>query len=575
MQIESVSQQLTSEQVQPEVKQTKEPLKITALGYVPFVLVGVITVLVQAFKPTNTLGPGIGVAASFLGLVIWYVILTLIARGAFHIFRRSQKAGNIAFASLPTLALVSGLVVGVTQGGWRKNVDTQLQAMDVQSKQVAASGDLGAQADYSKQVAEKTRALAEQGSGNERASLLALSKVAEYSASLLEAYSKAAAPVLDPVFLSGAAIKTTEDCDRRIAALDAARRANAVLRDKQSKMFETVADIAAGEGLNREQVLHDVRLAFPPHRHAALLRVRDTDDELYVALQGQFQLLRESMGRWHYDTLQGQMLFEDDEVMQRYNEYANRIVSVAKEQESLTQIAAGLDTRPDWTSKENADAAQVRSAANDPAIHNASDMKTPEGRDAVALQALTTASRRLDELAERANGFDSRLRGYQYYGSFARREQFKAFDSVLKQYVEARIAYRAELAAMPEKLRAELLKVGFSAAEATTRTEELYGAAQTKAVVDYYDRDIQLSKAIQAEANYLETTFGAWKFSRSNGGIRFTDAAKQKHYDRLSETNSNATKNLELARLVVAGMIEAKDKAANTTQMAEIPDPKF
>lgn len=515
-----------------------------------FMAIGLLMAIVDVIKEP-TAKNSVQIAAGALGFLLLFLIAKFIAWVAFRVHNNSQKTGNGVFALLCTAFLIYTILTAVS--GARRGLDSATAAqLNAQARTVqeAIASDSPDQAVVEmKRMAEQLRSASDKSGAMDQKVMRAFARNVEKAASAQTAYQSVVEEShrsLIEMHLRG----TAESCDNYIQAVNAARRANAAFLTFLNERIAAIPTELVAAGMSQAEVNEMLTARGISKSHQASLRSVEIDDEALRLEIARAELLRAAIGQWHWDDASGTMIISDDDTLARYSSILAQQQLASQEQESVNRIIAGLpplDPNAKKQAKTDSSAAeQVRIAASNPSSQ-AANATTPQARAELAATVCDAAMARMTECLARFDAASERLGKYQSFYGFTRQGQFKAYTSVLEQYIAALVALRDETATLSTTVEQALLNAGFSQAEAAKYVDEY--VVPDLAPMSLALRDAQISHAqhVAREAEHLSARIGQWTLHKQSGTARFVDAKQQAEYQKLIKAQQAAERSTDRA----------------------------
>jgi hypothetical protein len=286
------------------------------------------------------IGRGVG---SLLGIF-------LLAAAAWRVCGRSAVAGNLAFVLLLLAQVGVGLnsiQTAKANANQIKHVERQTEVLRQELKtQVQSDDGLVASASTVKSLEKYAAALdeaSEKMEGPDARFARVISDMTSQDAAMVKRYADALERLTDAGGGDPSTLGSRKEIDSRLALLRDLDKQNdnlvAHTRARRAKyrtamLKEAFTEGEAGQFLNQ---------AVPNSMTQLTLAIRKTDTEMFAAMRGQMEILRDSMGHWQADPSTLNVYFDEsvpDATLDKYSELGQTIQTAGARQLELQRSLA-------------------------------------------------------------------------------------------------------------------------------------------------------------------------------------------------------------------------------------------
>ena len=162
-----------------------------------------------------------------------------------------------------------------------------------------------------------------------------------------QAYTRAVGEFFDSPASHFSNVATPEELDERRARVDALDMANQHLIDRYNRLEDDVERLLIEhqvDAVQRAAFLKGFRNS-RARQNESVLRIRDLDTQVYALLRARIDLLHDEWGRWQVDD-QGVLIWETEDLLDRYRAIQAAISELASEQIKLQQELLSLPSTP-------------------------------------------------------------------------------------------------------------------------------------------------------------------------------------------------------------------------------------
>jgi hypothetical protein len=322
-------------------------------SFVPFAVLATLAV-VGILVRRDALGTGVQavgrIAAGFVGIAFWFLVVIAIAYVVYRLAGRSKLAGSITFAGLPVLAIVvvSALVwTAVVRSPGAQALPTPSAGVVAPSEQAKRFNQAMREADHKGlmqallEIERDGLEREKRGSDADRLRGKVQRTWAQRTRDMLQNYRAAQLPLGDESFHDLTLLKQDGDYARRVEQIERAREANAVYTTVARELDAWVANEFAKAGASGYNAKRDFEGAEASRKISALNRVRELDDEILGAMKQRLLLLQRNGPWWHHEAGSKTIGFEDLRTLEQYNTIQERIEYFVKEQDRAQEEALG------------------------------------------------------------------------------------------------------------------------------------------------------------------------------------------------------------------------------------------
>ncbi len=208
----------------------------------------------------------------------------------------------------------------------------QLESSDsVKTDEIRDAGDRG--------VALIERA-AQRATGKERTVMLVLADVAREMSSKNTKYAETTDKFFDAGGFAIEASDSKEGLVQRKAILDDLTQQNQQITEMFEQLEQNVMDRLVSNGLTKVEANNHAKVIASQTNANLVLQIREQDARSFEAGKDLFNLGIERWSEWHVDDASGQMVFDNDEDVERFNAAWSTIDDAAAKQIQLQKDVA-------------------------------------------------------------------------------------------------------------------------------------------------------------------------------------------------------------------------------------------
>ncbi len=508
-----------------------------------------------------------------LGTFFWLCIAWLVYR----VTGRKQRAGNWTLGIVSSLLLLGLLFPSIKNKRVSKADQAQLQSQ-TEAFQAAA----GANDDPTKAIAEMQRLantmrdVSGRVDGVSQRALQAMARTLDRNAAAAASYQQ----VVDNFTEAELAMKVAGTAEACAAFQETAKAAKRAAQEFKRFVEQTPAQLRTdllAAGATEAEVQSELGNATIAQRFGSAIRYLELEIEGYDLYIAQAEVLRNAVGSWSYDVTADKLVIDDDGSFERYRALSQQLALTAEEAITAHRASLGLpplDPNAKVATKPEVDAAaaQVQAAAAQPGLQVA-QTQSDEERETLKHQVLLAAAVPANEANARLAAVDARLQKYDSFYTFKREGQFKAYLSVLDQYLSAQRNVRKTTQELNAALRKGMLDAGFPEAEAIAAADDVIPPPTLSSELARYDARIEHAQLVADEARYLSGKMGQWTINKQKGEARFADAKRQTEYQAILKKQADALAKHKLATTRLQKAWNAWEMNKHEAAQAATPAP--
>jgi len=277
------------------------------------------------------------------------VVSLLLGWIGFHVCRRSNVIGNVLFCLVMVLTMAAPhLNTARNQSAMEQLRDQNVASLDELEKQLLSSDTTQpVLANWDRQI-KAALDTARRSSGSQAEALKASAQVMVNLRSTVSEYQEAADRLSSANILDAGTIGKREDLASRLAVISKFREANARFQEGLKDFPAAVASRIQSVSVDRRRaVADDIAAAMSL---ALIAKIREEDAAFSDHSSAMLTILDKEWGKWKYEGDPPDLVFDDDDTMNKYNEQLARLQAAAERQEDhqkqlISQMRARL-TKP-------------------------------------------------------------------------------------------------------------------------------------------------------------------------------------------------------------------------------------